>query len=194
METVTLASTSPQRREILQRLGIPFRVLSVPINEDLDSHTDPAELVQSLARNKVEAVRKAYRLAGNWIIGADTLILSEGKKIGKPRDRDDAAEILHGLSGRAHAVFTGTALAVAGSREIVTRVDATTVHMASLSDDDIEWYLSTEEWQGAAGAYRIQVRGACLVEKIEGSHTNVVGLPIRTIYGMLKTYNYQLSN
>ncbi|HUX13587.1 MAG TPA: Maf family protein [Spirochaetia bacterium] len=193
METITLASTSPQRREILQRLGIPFRVLTAAVDEDLDRGESPAELVETLAREKVEAVRKAYRLAGNWIVGADTVIVHDGRRVGKPRSRDEAREFLEAFSGSSHEVLTGIALAVAGNRKIVCAHERTVVHFAKLSGEDIEWYLETEEWQGAAGGYRIQVRGACLIERIDGSYTTVVGLPIHRLYGMLREHNYTLS-
>lgn len=193
METVTLASTSPQRREMLQRLGIPFRVLTVDIEEDLSRGTSPAQLVETLAREKVEAVRKAYRLAGNWIIGADTVVVLDGRRFGKPQSREEARTFLKTFSGTAHEVYTGIALAMASAREVATSHDRTVVHFARLSDRDIEWYLDSEEWQGAAGGYRIQVRGACLIEKIEGSYATVVGLPIHRLYGMLREHNYTLS-
>ncbi len=193
METITLASTSPQRREILQRLGIPFRVLTAAVDEDLDREGSPADLVETLAREKVEAVRKAYRLAGNWIVGADTVIVHAGKRIGKPRSREEARAFLEAFSGSSHEVLTGIALAVAGNRKVVSAHERTVVHFSSLSREDIEWYLETEEWQGAAGGYRIQVRGACLIERIDGSYSTVVGLPIHRLYGMLREHNYTLS-
>ncbi|WP_455381694.1 Maf family protein [Salinispira pacifica] len=193
METMTLASTSPQRREMLQRLGIPFRVLTVGVDEDLSKGDSPAQLVETLAREKVEAVRKAYRLAGNWIVGADTVIVHDGRRIGKPQSREEARSFLESFSGTQHEVYSGVALAVAGSREIVTAHDRTVVHMAQLSAEDIDWYLDSEEWQGAAGGYRIQVRGACLIERIEGAYATVVGLPIHKLYGMLRQQNYTLS-
>jgi len=193
METVTLASTSPQRREILQKLGIPFRVLTVSVDEDISRGATPEELVQTLAREKVEAVRKAYRLTGNWIIGADTVVLVDDMRVGKPKDRDDARRHLAMISGREHTVITGVALAVGGGRSIETIVETTRVSVAPLTDVDIDWYLDTEEWQGAAGSYRIQGRGACLIDRIEGSYTNVVGLPIHRLYGMLRQHQYMLS-
>jgi septum formation protein len=193
METVTLASTSPQRREMLQRLGIPFRVLTFDIEEDISRGTSPADLVETLSREKVEAVRKAYRLAGNWIVGADTVVVLGEKRFGKPQSREEARSFLETFSGTAHEVYTGVALAKASTREIFTSYDRTVVHFAKLSRQDIEWYLDSEEWQGAAGGYRIQVRGACLVERIEGSYATVVGLPIHRLYGMLREHNYTLS-
>jgi len=90
-------------------------------------------------------------------------------------------------------VITGVALAVGGGRSIETIVEITRVSVAPLSEVDIDWYLDTEEWQGAAGSYRIQGRGACLIDRIEGSYTNVVGLPIHRLYGMLRQHQYMLS-
>jgi septum formation protein len=192
METLTLASTSPQRREIIQRLGVPFRVLTAHVEEDLARGDTPEDLVRLLAREKVEAVRKAYRLSGNWIVGADTLVLLGDERIGKPKDRDQARQFLTAFSGRNHRVMTGVALSVASTGDIQTFCETTTVSVSELTEADIEWYLNTEEWQGAAGGYRIQGRGACLVDRIEGSYTNVVGLPIHRLYGMLRQYQYQL--
>ena len=194
MDMITLASTSPQRRELLQRLRIPFRVLSADIEEDLSRETTTEELVQTLAKEKVEAVQRAYRLSGNWIIGADTVVLVDGVRLGKPPTVEEAERYLRLLSGRDHLVVSGIALADGMDHPIATIFESTTVRIARLEDEDIAWYLSSEEWQGAAGAYKIQGRGACFVERIEGSYTNVVGLPIHRLYGMLRQHQYKLSD
>lgn len=216
METIVLASSSPRRRELLSQLGIPFYVV-VPEVDETFSEGDPADQVRAIAEKKVRAAitpigreadkRQLDWLGGNkhfWILGADTVVLIEdthGTKqvIGKPKNREHAQKIIQTLSGRAHTVLTGVCLykfpgkknlELDESVEIETAVATTTVWFAELSQDELEWYVSTAEWQGVAGAYRIQQRGAALVQRIDGSFSNVMGLPLRLIYGILGRHLY----
>lgn len=182
---LVLASASPRRKTVLEQMKIRYK--AVPAHIDEEAFTGPAE--SPAVRLAEEKVRKVlhdfpeYKTA--WIIGADTVIIDGNEIIGKPRSRDHAHKLLRRYSGSMHQVVTGLALYSPLSGGMDKAVEKTDVFFASLSDKEIEWYLDTEEWRGAAGGYRIQERGACLIERINGSYSNVMGLPIRTFYGML---------
>jgi septum formation protein len=170
-----LASGSPQRRAILDQLGIGFRVV-VPEVEEL-TEGEPHELVLA------NALRKARAVDGERILGADTAVVFDARIFGKPRDREEAAHFLRGLSGRTHEVITGIALREPGGRERGA-VAVTRVRFRLLGETDLAWYLATREWEGRAGAYAIQGRGAALVEEIHGDYSNVVGLPVAALLGL----------
>jgi septum formation protein len=169
-----LASGSPQRRAILEQLGVDFRV-EVP---------DVEELTKGEARAVVRenALRKAMAVAGRdaRVLGSDTAVVLDGRILGKPRDEQEAETFLRRLSGRTHEVMTGIALREPDGRER-SDVAVTRVRFRRLERPELEWYLATGEWQGRAGAYAIQGRGAALVEEIEGDYFNVVGLPVAAL-------------
>jgi septum formation protein len=165
-----LASGSPQRRAILEQLGIDFRV-EAPDVEEL-TQGDPRDTVAENARRKVRASNAPER-----VLGVDTAVVLEGRLFGKPRDAAEAASFLRALSGRTHQVMSGIVLREADGRELVD-VATTRVRMRSLGDSLLAWYLATGEWAERAGGYAIQGKGAALVEEIEGDYTNVVGLPV----------------
>jgi len=169
---VVLASGSPRRHDLLRSLGIAFRVV-VP---DVDESEQPAELprqyVERIARCKVAAVSAPDAL----VIAADTTVALDGEIIGKPTDRADAARILRALSGRTHTVHT--AVACSFDRRTVAAVVDTDVTFVPLSDDDIAWYVATGEPDDKAGAYGMQGTGNAFVERIDGSPSNVIGLPL----------------
>jgi septum formation protein len=165
-----LASGSPQRRAILEQLGVAFEV-QVPHVEEL-THGDPRETVIENARRKTRAVSAPDR-----VLGVDTAVVLGERIFGKPRDADEAAGFLLALSGRSHEVMSGIALREPGGGER-TDVALTRVRMRLLEGPLLAWYLATGEWAGRAGGYAIQARGAALVEAIEGDYTNVVGLPV----------------
>ena len=167
-----LASGSPQRRAILEQLGIEFRV-EVPEVEEL-TEGDPRELVVD------NALRKARAVAGELVLGVDTEVVLGGHVLGKPADERDAARSLRALSGGVHEVMSGIALRDEAMRE-GTDVVVSRVRFRSLSSRELDWYLGTGEWQGRAGGYAIQARGAALVEEIEGDYLNVVGLPVAAL-------------
>ena len=165
-----LASGSPQRRAILEQLGVAFEV-RVPNVEEL-THGDPRETVIENARRKTRAVSAPDR-----VLGVDTAVVLGRRIFGKPRDADEAAGFLLALSGRSHEVMSGIALREPGGGER-TDVAVTRVRMRPLEGALLAWYLATGEWAERAGGYAIQARGAALVEAIEGDYTNVVGLPV----------------
>lgn len=190
-EPITLASASPRRREILTQMGLPFRVRPAEVDEKTVPGEPVEEAAARLSREKVEACIARYgRETFRWVLGADTLIELDGRPVGKPKDLYEASEMLRRFSGRTHRVVTGLSLYSASRGMILTERDVSEVRFAPLSDEEIAWYADTGEWRGAAGGYRIQERGACLIECIAGSYSTVMGLPIRTFYGMLRATTY----
>jgi septum formation protein len=165
MTPLVLASTSPQRRAILEQLAIPFDVVAPPFVESPDG--DPLEHAAGKARS-VDG-------AGRPVLGVDTIVVCAGRRIGKPRDIADAREMLETLGGRTHEVVSGLCLRTSEWEEL--HAETTTVTFRALSTADVERYLAAGEWEGRAGAYAIQGLGAGLVERIEGDYLNVVGLP-----------------
>ena len=168
-----LASTSPQRRLILEQLGIPFDVVAPDYEERDDGSADAVAMVKEHARGKARSVAES---AGERpVLGVDTAVVLGGRVYGKPRDAGDAERMLEALSGRRHAVISGLCL-VAPAWEAVD-ADTTFVDFRALTPRDLGAYVASGEWQGRAGAYAIQGRGAALVSRVEGDYLNVVGLP-----------------
>jgi septum formation protein len=192
MDTIILASGSPRRRELLERVRMPCKVVSPQVDEAYEGARTPAEHTIALARRKVEAVLSLFRNeAPRWVLGADTVVEVDGRVLGKPSGIEEAERFLRLLSGRVHRVHTGLALHADRLRPIEVEAVATEVRFRTLDDEEIRRSLDSGEWAGAAGAYRIQERGAFLVEWVRGSWSNVVGLPLEAFYGMLKRTGYR---
>jgi septum formation protein len=192
MDTIILASGSPRRRELLERVRIPCKVVSPQVDETNGGGGTPAEHTITLARRKVEAVLALFAsVAPQWVLGADTVVEVDGRVLGKPESVAEAERYLRLLSGRVHRVHTGLALYAGRQRPIETAAVATEVCFRTLDDEEIQLSLESGEWAGVAGAYRIQERGAFLVEWIRGSWSNVVGLPLEAFYGMLRRTGYR---
>ena len=186
--TIVLASASPQRRQLLESVALPVQVVPSLVDETTCAGEPPAAAVVRLARHKAGAVASRVG-ARRWIVAADTAILLGRELVGKPRDRDAARGILGRLSGTAHEVLTGVALRTPeGTLE--TALVRTEVTFAALTEPELEWYLDTAEWREAAGGYRVQGRGGLLIAGLRGSYSNVVGLPLETIYRMLARHGY----
>jgi septum formation protein len=163
-----LASRSPQRRAILQQLGVRFEVV-VPEVEEIEDG-DPRGLVIE------NALRKARAVHGELVLGVDTTVVVDGRSYGKPGDREEATRTIRMLSGREHEVWSGIALRRDGDEQ--TGALCTRVRFRTVAEPLMRWYLDSGEWQGRAGGYAIQGRGAALVEAIDGDFWNVVGLPV----------------
>lgn len=173
---IILASQSPRRRELLGRMGIEnFLVRPAQGEEIFDPTLTPAQLVESLSRQKAEEI-SAGAGPEDLIIAADTVVSIDGRVLGKPRDPEDAAAMLAALSGREHTVYTGVTVRRGG--ETVTEHEATAVRFRPLTEEEIADYVATGEPMDKAGAYGIQDYGALLVEGISGDYFNVVGLPV----------------
>lgn len=170
-----LASQSPRRRELLEQIGISdFAVRPAKGEETAPAGLSPAELVDFLSRQKAGEVSAAC--PGDIVVAADTVVVLDGRVLGKPKTPEEAAEMLTALSGRAHTVYTGVTVRRGG--EAVTEHEATSVRFRPLSQAEIAAYVSTGEPMDKAGAYGIQGRGALLVEGISGDYFNVMGLPV----------------
>ena len=194
MEPIILASKSPQRQDILKRLNIPFVCIPSETDETFAPSLPPEKAVEQIALRKAEAVlRSPLKINTPWIIAADTLIFSHGTPMGKPADVEQARSMLQSYSGAPHKVITAICCYDEKLHRLSTRISSSNVCFKALSDAEIEWYLSTGEWQGAAGAYRIQGIAACFITKIEGSYSGIVGLPISELYDILKEHGYSFT-
>ncbi len=170
-----LASRSPQRRTILEQLGIAFEIEPADVEEVEEGH--PQQLALENARRKATAI--AIHAPDALVVGVDTIVALGPRVYGKPADADAARATLGALSGKRHTVIGGMCL-IDGDG-VRTAVASTQVEFRKLDDGLIDWYVSTGEWQGRAGGYAIQGKGAALVGSIEGDYLNVVGLPLATL-------------
>jgi septum formation protein len=178
---LVLASTSPQRRAILEQLGIPFDVVPPEYGEEDALGTSPEKLVKVHAAGKARSVAD---VAGERpVLGVDTAVVLDGRMFGKPQGAGQAEEMLEALSGRTHEVISGLCLITPAWGEV--DAETTRVSFRTLTPRDIAAYVSAGEWEGRAGAYAIQGRGAALVERIEGDYLNVVGLPAALLIRLL---------
>jgi septum formation protein len=181
--SLVLASSSARRAEILTSLRIPFVVEPADVVEDL-LPGEPGEAAASrLAAEKAALV--AARRPGSWVLAADTLVLLEGNILGKPRDDADAERMLHRLSGREHRVVTAVRLR-RGEDPGREDVETSGVRIAPLSEQEVRWYVSTGEPRDKAGAYAVQGLGSRFIESVSGSYSNVMGLPARSVYRLMR--------
>jgi septum formation protein len=178
-EKLVLASSSPRRAEILERAGWPHEIIVAGIDETLFPDERAADYVLRLARSKAEAV--ASRLRQGLVLGADTTVVVGNQILGQPVDEADARRMLNLLNAKWHEVLTGVAVVRVGGE---TRVayETTRVRFAEMSENEIDWYISTGEPFGKAGAYGIQGKASLFIEEIEGDYFNIMGLPIRLVY------------
>ena len=192
MEPIILASSSPRRQEILRMLNIPFRVIMANIDESITMGLEPEDIPELLAREKVTEVLRTLPAEQEipWVLGADTLIVKDGKVYGKPENQDIAETYLKELQGAKHTVYTALVLYNGKTKTTTSKTAKTEVTFAPMTDEEIQWYLDTGEWHGAAGGYRIQSLASCFIEKIDGSQSCVTGLPIRELYDILNEQNY----
>lgn len=187
---IVLASASPRRAELLAAAGIPFQVHAADVDERLQSGEDPERYVRRVAAEKARTV--AASVPGQAVLAADTVVLAEGQVLGKPRDVEDAKRMLRLLSGRTHQVLTAVTLTndagfnfQGGGGELnpaSTEVAVTSVEFAPLDASEIDWYVATGEPADKAGAYAIQGLASRFVTRIDGSYSNVVGLPVALVY------------
>ena len=181
---LVLASGSPRRAELLTSAGIDFDAIPADVDETPRSDEAPASYALRVARDKAHAVAARYDAGRPPVLAADTVVVADGLILGKPVDRADAHQMLTRLSGAVHEVLTAVVF-LEGGRE-TAEVATTRVRFVPLSDSEIAWYLQSGEHHGKAGAYGIQGRAARFVDWIEGSWSNVVGLPVAVVYRILK--------
>ncbi|HEX8634765.1 MAG TPA: Maf family protein [Pyrinomonadaceae bacterium] len=180
LEPLVLASSSPRRAEILRAVGWPFEVSAANVDETARDGEEVIEYVERLACEKAEAVAEGR--ASGLVLGADTVVAVGGRMLGKPVDAEDARRMLRLLGGRWHEVLTGVALVRAETGDVLVAHELTRVRFAPLTDEEIDWYVATNEPADKAGAYAVQGRAALFIEEIEGDYWNVVGLPVRLVY------------
>ena len=179
---LVLASSSPRRAELLRAAGIRFEPFPVDVDEQFRPGEKPEHAVARLAEAKAAAAVGSHPDA--IVLGADTTVVVLGEALAKPADAEDAARMLRLLSGRNHVVMTG--VCVSHPERRLVHVEPTRVRMAQLKESEIAWYVSTGEPFGKAGAYAVQGLASRFIEGIDGSYSNVVGLPISSVYELLK--------
>jgi septum formation protein len=179
---LVLASTSPARQALMTGLGLPYRAEAPGVDEVVAPGTPAQQAVAILAERKARAVAKRSPLA--LVIGADQLGSIDGDHLGKPNDEADALRALQRLAGRTHSLFT--AVTVVGPGFLVTEVDAARLTMAPIAEGELRSYLATGEWQGCAGAYRIEGRGQALFSQVDGDRTAIQGLPMARVVRLLR--------
>lgn len=178
MPRVTLASASPRRRDLLERLGLELTVAPADVDETPRPGETPEVYVARVAADKARVARG--RAPGAWIVAADTTVTVDGDILGKPEDPAEARRMLVRLAGRSHRVLTGTIVVSPDGRER-TRVVETEVVFRPLGEREVERYVASGEWEGKAGGYGAQGVAAGFITEIHGSYTNVVGLPLAEI-------------
>jgi len=177
-DKIILASASPRRRELLSQIGLQFQVIPSNAAEQVLPDETPEEHVIRLSIDKAEEVANREKIDGRWFIGSDTIVLCNDQILGKPTDEQHAAEMLRTLSGREHRVLSGYAIIDRKTGEQRAEAVSTNVRFRELTDEEIARYIASGEPADKAGSYAIQGLGVCFVAGIEGSYSNVVGLPL----------------
>ena len=185
---IILASGSPRRRELLKSPGLEFEVYKPDVDESIIDGESPSELCERLSRLKAQA--GAEKFPDALVIAADTIVVIDDLILGKPKDRDDAFNMLKRLQGKWHEVITGITICMKGN--ILSHDEHTRVKFRELSDSEIHAYVSTGECDDKAGAYAVQGYGSLLVERIEGDYVNVVGLPLCRLGKMLREFEINI--
>jgi septum formation protein len=189
-EQIVLASASPRRSDLLEKLGFSFEVEPSNVVERPLADETPPDYTMRIARSK--AVEVARRREHGLVIGADTVVVLDGKVLGKPSDEQDARRMLQLLSGKWHAVMTGVALYDAATHKEAVDYTKTLVRLAQLSEQEIDWYVATGEPMDKAGGYGIQGLGSLFVDEIAGNYHNVVGLPVPLVYRLARQLGHSL--
>lgn len=189
-EKLILASKSPRRAEILRAVGWSFAAVAANVDETRAPAEDAVSYVTRLAQTKARTV--AEQVSAGLVLGADTIVLVDGEILGQPRDADDARRMLILLSGKWHEVLTGVALVRkrigVNDDRVLSDHEVTRVRFAKLSESELDWYISTREPMDKAGAYAIQGSAALFIEEVQGDYFNIVGLPIRLVYELLRRF------
>ena len=192
MKTIILASKSPRRLELLRMLGLLVDPVTPQVDESSVTADSPALLTERLARMKAEEIYRSLRPEGCPIVAADTLVEVDGKILGKPKNADEAREMLHLLSGKTHYVHTGMAVIYSGITD--SCIETAAVRFRKLTDEEFEDYVRSEAPLDKAGAYGIQGPAGAFVERIEGDYFTIVGLPICRLTVMLRAMGLTLSD
>ncbi|MDT8273132.1 MAG: Maf family protein [Desulfomonilia bacterium] len=187
---ILLSSGSPRRKELLKLMGLSFEV-RVPITPEVQLAGErPSDFCARVSEEKAREASREH--PDSLVIGADTVVVQGGEILGKPRDHDEARRYLVQLQNSRHDVLTGYTITYRG--ESVTRVITTAVHFRAMTDDEISWYIATGEPMDKAGAYALQGAGSLFIDRIEGSYTNVIGLPVSELYQDLKGFGLSVDH
>jgi septum formation protein len=174
--SLILASASPRRRELLQAVGLQFKIIPAHVNENYIAGENPRQHVKRLSRDKAMVIARKY--PESWVLGADTIVVIDGLILGKPKHKTQARKMLQTLSGREHKVFTGFTIAHVAAEVYQTKVIQSAVLFKTISPKEMDWYVACDEPYDKAGGYAVQGKGACFIQSIRGSYTNVIGLPL----------------
>lgn len=190
MKTIILASASPRRKELLERIGLKFKIVKSNFEEKLNPKVDFHTLSKKLSLGKAEAVAENFK--NSIVIAADTFVVLGKEIFGKPKDKEHAKKMLKKLCGKMHLVITGFTIIDTKTQKQISKSVESKVYMRKLSQKEIEDYIKTKEPFGKAGAYAVQEKGSVLIEKIEGDYFNIVGLPIFALAKELKKFKVNL--
>jgi len=190
MKTIILASASPRRKELLEKIGLKFEAEPSDYEEYLPSEGEPHELAKKLSLEKAERVARRHKKA--IVIAADTFLVFRGKLLGKPRNEAEAKEMLKALNGMPHSVITGFTIVDTDNKKILTKSVETKIYLRKLTAKEIDAYVKSKEPLDKAGAYAIQGLGSVIVEKIEGDYFNVIGLPLSALAESLKEFGVRI--
>ncbi len=177
---IILASSSPRRKELLDQIGLDFEIMPSMYEEDMSMKMSNAKLSEVLAYGK--AMDVAHKVKDGVVIGSDTFVTCDGERIGKPKNKKNAAEMLQKISARWITIYSGVAIIDISADKKYIAHEITKVKIKSLTKKEIDSYIKTGEPLDKAGAFGIQGRGAIFIEKISGCHTNVIGLPLHRLY------------
>lgn len=186
-----LASASPRRKEILENFGFSFKTIVKNIDE-ISNKSTAVEKIKDIAEKKAKAVAEDF--PNEYIVGADTAVVVDGKILGKPHNRLEAFNMLKSLSGKSHEVITAFSFINLTEKILYSDCEVTKVYFKTLTDDEINWYIDTKEPMDKAGAYGIQGKGAFFVEKIEGDFFSVMGFPLGKFIRFLSSAGFDLNN
>lgn len=190
MKRIILASASPRRKELLEKIGLKFEVEPSNYTEDMCSNLRPDELARAISREKAKVVASKHKNA--IVIAADTFIVFRGKIMGKPSTEAEARGMLTTLKGKSHSVITGFTILDTDEKKVLSRSVETIIHVKNLTSEEIDAYVKSKEPLDKAGAYAIQGLGSVIVERIEGDYFNVMGLPLSSLAESLKEFGIHI--
>jgi septum formation protein len=179
-----LASASPRRVELLTGMGLSFEAVPSGADETFRQGETPAGHVRRISAAKARVVASDHPDA--WVLGADTIVVIDGKVLGKPKDREDAGNMLRLLSGREHFVYTGFTIVKKAASALHRKVVRSAVFFREIPEDELAWYVHTDEPYDKAGGYAVQEKGGLFACRIRGSYSNVIGLPVSEVFAVLK--------
>ncbi|VVB79472.1 Septum formation protein Maf [uncultured archaeon] len=182
-QKIILASTSPRRKELAQQMGLDFEIVPSSYEEDMTLDLSPKELAKTLAYGKAKDV--AGKFDEGIVIGIDTFVVFNGKKLGKPKSKQQAIDMLKSFSGKSQEVYSGIALIDCKTKKEIKDFEVTTLKFRKMNDEEIKKYVETGEPMDKAGAYAVQGLSSIFIEKVNGCYQNIVGFPIHKIYQSL---------